>query len=147
MDYSHIKYGIKACLSPPVQWVRGITLKKKRVINESLKVIMRGLSQSIYCVCYVLYYSLVQVWVKCHEYSRITLETSCAVWMACRPGWGCLLCRQSEFHGRNREGWRMQPWGRTETGCREGRGRWNMSSAVIMTSVNSSAKNKTSEWS
>jgi len=52
----------------------------------------------------------------------VTLETSCAVWMACRPDWGCWLCRRSAFRGHNHEGWRMQPWGRTETSCGERRG-------------------------
>lgn len=43
-----------------------------------------------------------QVWLRVLR--RVTLETSCAVWMACRPGSGCWLCRQSEFHEHNREG-------------------------------------------
>lgn len=38
------------------------------------------------------------------QWSRRTLETSCAVWTACQPGWGCSLCRRWGSRGHSHEG-------------------------------------------
>lgn len=110
-----------------------LTLISKDEFLNALQGTVRGLSQAV-CVCYELFYL---VWSQHYECGRVTLETSCAVLMACQPGWGCLLCRQSGSHGRSHEGWRMQPWGRTETGCRE----------RVSISREYNYKNKSSEWS
>lgn len=63
-----------------------------------------------------LHFKKREAWgLMCHT---VTLETSCAVWRVGRQGSGCWPCRRSKFRGRNREDWRTQPWGRTETNCR-----------------------------
>lgn len=96
---------------------RAVSLRTKKR-NKNCVGLLQTLVTLASCHLFVLFLHIKkrEAWgLMCQT---VTLETSCAAWRVCRQGSGCWLCRRSKFRGCNREDWRTQPWGRTETNCR-----------------------------